>query len=303
MFKLKSFAFKTFALLFAAIAISISAVLPSAAEDLSGFYLQLIAEYTNGILGKVNNLPVYLEIIANSTASLFKTDDTTITGTLQGSFTGLANNFIQNTQGQAALQTNLSNILFVNPATQKTATAGQLPNANDLSYQTMLGQPFLGTDPRGKGVDPMLNYIRNASGVGLVHTFPVAGWRGDAQSQQTYSNFFNTIVAAESYSGYLLSDMYADAKNGSPFTTLQQQLIQQASDPTKWFAKIASEEIGIVLRQILMFESQSFVLLSEMLKIEKQSLYAQAMTNSLLALSTATTEDMLIRKAQGSMPG
>lgn len=303
MFKLKSFAFKMFALMFAGIAISVSAVLPSRADDSSTFYLRLIAEYTNGILGKVNNLPVYLEIIANSTASLFKTDDTTITSTLQGSFTGLANNFIQNSQGQASLQSNLSNILFVNPATQKAATAAQLPNANDLTYQTMLGQPFFGTDPRGKDIDAMLNYVTNASGVGLVHTFPVAGWRGDAQSQQTYSNFFNTILAAESYSGYLLSDMYTDAKNGSPFNTLQQELIKEASDPTKWFAKIASEEIGIVLRQILMFESQSFVLLSEMLKIEKQALYAQAMTNSLLVLSTATTEDMLIRKAQGSLPG
>lgn len=303
MFKFKNTVLKMFALGFAGICISLTAVLPSSAADANLYYLMKIAEYTNGILGKVNNLPVYLEIIANSTASLFKTDDTTVTSNLQGSFTSLANHFAQSSEGQASMMPNMSKIQFINPLTQQTATGNELPNANDLTYQTMLGQPFLGTDPRGRNVDSMLNYVTNAAGVGLVHTYPVAGWRGSAQAQQTYSNFFNTVMTAESFNGYILSEMYVDAKSGSPFNSLQKQLILLASNPTDWFAKIASEEIGIVLRQILMFESQSFVLLSEMLKIQKQALYAQAMTNSLLVLSNATNEDTLVRKAQGTMPG
>ncbi len=303
MFKLKNLIFRTCALGFAGICISLTAVMPSSAEDSNMYYLMKIAEYTNGILTKVNNLPTYLEIIATSTASLFTTDNTTATSNLQGVFTNLANHFIQSSEGQASLMPNMANTQFINPLTQQTATSSELPNANDLSYLTMLGQPFFSTDPRGKNVDPMLNYVTNASGVGLVHMFPVAGWRGNAQAQQAYSNFFNTMMAVESFDSYIISSMYADAKNGSPFNELQKQLLQLASDPTNWFAKIASEEIGIVLRQILMFESQSFVLLSEMLKIQKQALYAQAMGNSLLVLSNVTNEDMLVRKAQGTLPG
>lgn len=288
------------ALLFAGICISVVNQNNSYADAES--YLAQIANYTNGILNRVNNLPTFLSTIATSSASLIAQDNSSATSSLQSNLTQYTNAFLQNSMGQTSLQSNIINTLLINPATNKPVTAEELPNANDLLFQSMMGMSYFAKDPRGDKADIMLNYISNASGIGLIHTVPSLTWRGGPEAQITYSNFYNTMMAAESFNGWVLSDMYADAKNGGQLNTLQQALVKEVSDPNTWFSKIASEDIGIVLRQILLFQSQNFALMTESIKVQKQLLYAQAMNNSLLILLNYNNEDLLVRRAQGTMP-
>ena len=54
-----------------------------------------------------------------------------------------------------------------------------------------------------------------------------------------------------------------------------------------------------MIRQILLFESQNFVLMSQLVKIEKQQLQAQTMTNALLIATGFTNERLMASAAQG----
>lgn len=294
---------------FAAAAIGIANINPLQAQSSSDAILQQIAANTKGILDRVDTLPAFLSKITASMLSLTSADpdpdnkdSKAVIGDFQGSFVNIANNLIVNSSTQDALQPILNTRLMTDPVSGNPISTSTLSNINDLTYSTLIGAPYVANDPRGKNVNAGQNYIINASGITLYHT-PPAGWRGSAQSQVTYRGYYNTLMAAESFNAYILSDMYANSQNpGGTFNTLQTALIKQASDPTNWFAQISSENIGQVIRQMLMFESQSYVLLSEMLKTEKQMLYAQAMTNSLIIATNASNEDTLLRRAQGSMP-
>jgi hypothetical protein len=264
-------------------------------------YLSQIASNTYSILEQVNNLPTYLGDIAQMATSWITTDDdtTSFISQNQADFASLGYWFEQNKVTQNGMQPQIMATLTGQPLASFTEPANAptilqvLPNINDLSYSTLLGAPPV---PRGN-VTPY-NYVSNAAALGFNHTIPSLRWRGRSSDVFTYLNYFNTVVAVESFDAYAISAIAADAQNGSQVSTLQTTLTNQATS-SAWLAQIATEELGRVLRQILLFQSQSYVLLTQQLQIQKQQLTAAVMTNSLLILTNAQTEGQLLGKAQG----
>jgi hypothetical protein len=272
----------------------------------------------NAILVRVNNLPPALVNLQAYTNAWMSTDTSTPTSTMQGNFTQLGNylttivdqqNAVQSQLNASLLNNDGSNVYNFNYAnygssSQNPATTSNLQYANDLVYSSLLGIPFFAKDPRnsggqGKKVDSRLNYIMNASGLNLYHIRPATNWQGSQNSQTKYQGFYNTVMAATSFNGYILSDVYADKNQ---FTTLQQTLIKQATDPKTWFVEVGKENIGYVLRQLLIYQSQIFVLLTEMIQIQKQMVTAQAINNSVLMAVNMNNENLLVSGAQGKNP-
>lgn len=264
-------------------------------------YLSQIASNTYSILEQVNNLPTYLSNVAEMASSWITTDGdaTSFISTNQNSFASLGYWFEQNKVTQNTMQPQIMATLTGQPLTSFTEPANApsvldvLPNINDLSYSTLLGAPPV---PRGT-VNPN-NYVSNAAALGFNHTIPSLRWRGRSSDVFAYLNYFNTVMAVESFDAYAISSIAADTQNGSQVSTLQTTLTNQATS-SAWLAQIATEELGRVLRQILLFQSQTYVLLTQQLQLQKQQLTAQVMTNSLLIITNAQTEGQMISKAQG----
>ncbi len=281
----------------------------------SNDYLKQIAFNTLGILNNVNTLPATLQAIGNLVNAWISPDTSEATTTMQGTFTQLGNLMTTNKTTQASLQANLNNDLLNNDGNNVLNANNGAPNtangmanqntlwhANDLVYSTLLGTPYYPKDPRAaknKSINPPYNYIKNASGLNIYHPLPWTMTGGSKQAKLRYHNYFNTVMSVESFGAYVLSHQYAD---GSQFDTLQTTLIKQATDPKNWFAKVASENIGFVLRQVLLYESQTFVLLTQMLQVQKQAVAAQAMTNALLIATNQMNENVMIANAQGTKP-
>lgn len=273
-----------------------------------GNYLQQIAINTYGILKQVNNLPNYLNGLGQFIISWMTNDTSSSTTAMQGSFAALGNAIIQdlNSQNNKQLQIQmLADAVGVPTSDFAPQGAAQptilktLPNANDLAYSSLLGQPPI---PKAPNVaNAPYNYLKNAGALGLTHVMPGLAWQGDLQDQLKYSNYYNTLMSVESFTGYVLSSAYAEGQSGNQFNATQTTLITQASS-SSWVAQIATEELGKVLRQILLFESQSYVLLSQLVQTQRQSLMAQTMTNSLIILTQQLTESQLVAKAQGVNP-
>ena len=175
--------------------------------------------------------------------------------------------------------------------------------ANDVTYGSLIGRPFFDTDPRdtkGHKVDYSYNYLKNVAGLNITHTAPNLNWGGGIENITKYQNFYTTVSAIQSYSAYVLSQMYADETSGKSLTTQQLQLTLQASDPS-WLTKVATEEIGIVFRQILLYNSQTYVVMTQLLQAQKQMLSTLAMTNTLIVIGDSFTENQLLNKA--TIPG
>lgn len=264
-------------------------------------YLYYIMQNTYGILQMVNNLPTFMNQLTQLALSWFDPDDSTTTANLQSNFANFGSGLVRNLTVQNAVQPQLMQDLF------QKATPTTMPYANDLAYQTLLGMPYFKKDPRnpaGKkppAVNAAYNYIRNASGIGMPHVAPSKSFSGNVYDQRKYFSYYTGITAAESFNAYVLSYALADSLNGGPFNTAQTTLIKQASD-SEWFTKVASEKLGVVLRQILMYQSQSYVLLSQILVTQKQQLTAQAINNALTILNGSDIEKKLVEKASGTPP-
>ncbi len=183
----------------------------------------------------------------------------------------------------------------INGILLNNAGPGTLPNANDLVYSTLLGKPYFANDPRGRFVNAALNYAMHASAADHSHVMPSSSWAGRQDDQVAYARYVYTAVAAQSFSAYVLSNhAFSDATTLNPAL---QELLVQASDPNA-AAAVATEDIGLVVRQLLLVERQNLVLLSELVQTQKQLLTAQAMTNALL-ISTSPVENQLLQKAMG----
>ena len=286
---------KYLALTAAALTLSVIYISPIKAES-AETYLAIISQNTTAILANVNNLPSYLTSLAELAQGWLNPDTSDATANLQSNFTGLANAVLKNTSTQLSAQQKLLSDFF-GPSTTPTT----LPYANDLTYQTLLGQPYFNPDPRNAGggnVDSAYNYVKNASGINITHTAPSPTWKGTVSNQIKYSNYYSTISAVQTFNAYVMSTLYADFTNGAQVGTLQTTLMQQASS-SDWFTQAASENIGVVLRQILIYDSQIYVTLNQMLQTQRQMLAAQAMSNTLVIIGNQFTENSLLGKATG----
>jgi len=272
------------------------------ADSIDEPYLKNIQTYTNGILAIVNNLPAYLMEITKMASSFLATDNSsddpvdwsTNWSNEQNWFASLSSSSLNNESAQYTLQQTLLTTFF-------GASNIQTPNPqnmNDLAFPTLLGKPLVSPDPR-TGVDATMNYLVNASGLGIPLTIPAAGWRGDATSQKNYRNFYNTVTAVQTYNGFVLSRLYEDSKSLSTDSALRTQLITQSSN-SGWFTSVITNDLGWILRQILLYNSQSYVLMDQLVQTQKQMLATLAMTNTLFIASNELQGNILLQKAQGT---
>jgi len=296
MFKLKTRLKKMIAISIAALAVGIMAISPAKGDSISDLYLAYITQFTYETAQAAYYIEQYTYGVLTILNSWVLPDKSDATANLQSGFVNMTNAAIQNSATQNTAQQQFTQDFL------SGINAGSVPYANDFTYQTLLGQPYFNPDPRiqnGENVNPVFNYIKNAAGLNIVHRTPNRNWKGSDKDKQNYQNFYTTVSAIQTYNAYVLSQLYADASNGNQLTQQQNALMQQASN-SDWFAQVASENIGIVLRQILMYNSQVYVLLTQLLQTQKQLLSAQAMTNTLLVLGNQFTEMQLLTKATGT---
>lgn len=276
---------------------------------LLGSILAVLTDIDNKLADIDNKVGSILTAFTSYTSAWTNPDTTDTSTTLQGSFNqmGTLMNALNTPSTQLpTLNSNMlgnqgNNVFSANSGSKPTLTAitaTSLPYANDLLYSTLLGQPIIGKDTRA-GVDSSLNFIQNASGANIYHVMPGGGWNGSVASQQRYQAVYNTIVAATSYNNYVLSNLYTDK---TQFSSLQQTLIQESTDQANWFAKVSSENIGVVLRQILMYQSQVFVLLTQMVQLQKQMVSVVAMNTAVSIAGNQMNESTMASSAQGKRP-
>ncbi len=254
------------------------------------------------ILTVVDQLPTYLQKVANLATSMLAADNqgsdpvnwSTYWTNQQTWLTGLSTNALNNQTNQVALQSSLLTTFFGSA----NISAGNPQNLNDLSYSTLLGQPLLSPDPRGT-VNSALNYLTNAASLGITYPAPSAGWRGNGDAQKAYAGFYNTVTSVQTYNAYVLSGLYEDSVTLANDTSLRSQLITQSTN-SNWFTSVITNDLGWVLRQILLYGSQTYVLMDQLLQTQKQMLSTLAMTNSLLVANSGFQASTLLAKAQGS---
>lgn len=263
--------------------------------------LQQIADNTNNILSQVNNLPTYMNSLVEMATSFLETDSdsTSFIVNTQGDFSNLGTAFSSGTvpplSGQQQLMADVvgTSVASLTTPTRSPSILSTLPNINNLSYSTLLGTP-----PVTNGAVSAYDYAKYAAGMSLSHSMPSYTWRGQTSDVSLYSNYYNTIISIESFNAFVLASIQSDLTATS---ATQANLITQASSST-WLAQVATEALGKVLRHILLFESQNYVLMTKLLQTERQQLTAQAMTNTLLIMSNYQNELQLVRKAQGLPP-
>lgn len=163
-----------------------------------------------------------------------------------------------------------------------------IPNINDLSYPTAVGLAPL---VAAKKSDPtwLDNYIKAASGASIYHA-PLQFMSPNITiPQKQYQNYFNLAYAVQSFNNYILSKHLL--KNDSISQT-QTTLYRKASS-TDYLTLITSEPIGYVLRDILLFQSQNYVLTSQLVELQRETLMATVMTNALLIMGNRQSEALL----------
>lgn len=262
--------------------------------------LEAIRVNTYETLSRVNELPNYLQQFGEFMYAWTREDKSDSTSNLQLDFTELGNVLL--------LSLEPTNVRNTQSALNKDllgqdATQNNLWYANDLVYSTLVGNPFFAVDPRKDSAgrpaaNPQYNYIKNAAGFNIPHIRPGVNWQGSKENQDKYQGLYNTIIAAESFNANALISQYLE---GNQFNATQQKLLLKATNPN-WMAEVASEDIGIVLRQLLLFQSQLYVLTTQMVQTQKQSLIAQVINNSLTIAGYSQLETLLAANAQGIQP-
>lgn len=285
----------------ALLALSVFAITPLRAQE-DGQVVKLLAaikEDTGNILQIVNTFPA---VIQTYIAEWYSEDKSTSIPHMLTNFGKLNTAVLNTTTAQMALQNQLLIDFFGgNPKT----VASAFPGANDVSASTLLNNLFLNPDPRNNDPtapqqNPVYNYIKNASGLNITHVRPALNWRGPAADQARYINYYNAMSAVQTYNAYVMSQFYdAPDSDGATISNLQSNLLAEASDAA-WFKEVESENIGWVLRQLLIFTAQNYALSIQSLQTQKQLLATQVMTNTLLIIGNQFTESNLLTKASGA---
>lgn len=275
-------------------------------------YLKIIAANTTSMLEKLDKIPELINGLSEMVLAWITpmtSENSPPLQTMQTSLTQLGDLIVQGQSKQQAMLMPANFDLLNNDGMNVYNSNSGSPNApqsmsnlnyaNDLTYSTLLGMPVFARDPRNKAgsqpVNAAYNYIKNAAGLNMYHPVPNPSWK-EGKAKKRYQNYFNTVMAVESFDSYILSTQLAD---GNQLNDLQKTLVNQASDPAAWITQVASEKIGFVLRQILLYQSQLFIVMTQMVQSQKQMVTAQAMTNSLLIAINQVNENMMISNAQG----
>lgn len=261
---------------------------------MTNYLLTLILGTTAGILQLLNQTPAYAEALTEMAKSWVETDDPANTiGNNQYTFSSLGDLRTTSEQNQLTATLSLTNQFLL--AGSINSTNPFLPaNANDLTYSILFGQPLVKpTSNTNDYSQNIQNYIKNVTASTLVLDQPNPNWP-NSKSRTQYNNLYNTLAAIQSYDQYLISGL----TNLKDSETLSTQLTAQATNPD-WFKQIATEALGLVLRHILMYTSQSFVQINQIIELQQKQLAVQAMTNSLLLVLVQSNVGSQLQQSAG----
>jgi hypothetical protein len=260
------------------VAISLVTVPSCYAQSATELLLAQILATSQTILNKINQLPAYIQDITQMAQSWNTTkDDNNVIGNNQAGFATLSNTDATAISQQIALSQEFTKAFL-------TAGSTSMPfNSYELGYSVLLNQPISpvpgenANDRQQKLEEAKKNYLKYISGSDILFKQAQNGWNDDTKKQ--YQGIYNTAASISSYSAFLLSGLYTNQTK----ETTRTNLVHQATS-SSWFTQVATESLGLVLRHILMYTSQSYVELSHISKAQQDQLAIQAMTNSLLVL-------------------
>ena len=275
------------------------------ADDVDVPYLTNLQIASQALLERVNTLFSYMTQLSTTAISWMNADNdpknkpdwSTNWANEQNWLASLGAQNIQNEQDMYAMQTQLLNTFFNLPGNNQTPV-----NINDVVYPSMLQTPLINPDPRGNTVDSGMNYLKNASGLNIGITMPSSSFRGSEDNRNEYLKFYNTITAVQTYNLFALSHLYQDSKSDSSSRPLRQQLIAESSN-SSWFTAVITNDLGWVLRQILLYSSQNYILMDQLVQINKQIAATLAMNNTLQMSNNYLQANTLLQKAQGLIEG
>ncbi|MDA8561640.1 hypothetical protein N9L02_00825 [Gammaproteobacteria bacterium] len=168
------------------------------------------------------------------------------------------------------------------------------PNKKDLNYTTLLGN--VKDDEKDEASkSAALRYTRFSSGANLSHK-KISKIQNEAAAIM-FQNLNLTSTSIQTYNSYLMGKQYANYLNEKKLSETQYKLQDKASSED-WLLDVATEKsIGIILRQLLLFTSQIYLLNLELVNSQNEQLAATAMTNSLLIISNQKWENELYNYA------
>lgn len=255
------------------------------------------------ILDRVNKLPEYIQTSTNYIEqslifilNLINPDDTAQTVQLKDSFIDIQSAMIADANTRDSVQQEFLNSFF-GPDVAKL-----LPTVNNLTFQTLYDKQLLPPKDADAQKIAAKTYIGYAAGLEMKHIRPSSNWSGTDANQTQYRRYYNTVSSVQTYNAYILSQLYAENQNQHKYSVSVQAMIDMLSGKD-WFEKVASENLGVVLRQILLCNSQMYLLMLRMLDTEKQIVTSQAMNNTLILLGIQSVEDQLLMHATQKMPG
>ena len=285
---------KMFVLVVAALSISIVQLGPASAATASEYYLYYITQYTYQILQIIQN-PANFAGLAVSWMQQ-DTGDSSITTQAQQNLATTGWSFTKSQLIIKQMQKKVMADILGKPASVFSGDPApivlDIPDINEISFSSLIGEP-----PVEKRSVDFYGYVKNAAGFNTIHPIPDSSWEGNDDAKLKYRNYFNTIISVESFSAYILSQLAINSL--LKVNETRDQLVNTVSS-SGFIAQIATEELGRVFRQILLFESQNFVLNAQIQKRLDEMVSAQAMTNTLLIKLNEGNEFNLLRAAKGT---
>ncbi len=150
--------------------------------------------------------------------------------------------------------------------------------------------------------DDINGYIMNAAGLNLKLPPPKNQGIGDSPEKNAdYNAVRDSMSSVQTFNAFIMKNFYANLSNRQPAV----DLMQSTSDPT-WIAKVTTEPMGQVFRQMLLYISQTYVLMNRIAENQQYTLASQAMTNTLLIALVqggAKMAQMLPQQDNNSDPG
>lgn len=263
----------------------------------TGNILNQVIYYGDQLLQAISSLPIYIGTVADMSASWIEETETTENknqfSTLQGTIT-LANLYGQ--QGLAQTATNAYNIdQYLFNITTPTTDTSKLPLAQpaDLMLTNFTSASPV-YNPNPDQPPNVKNYLSYLTGYNMHPMPPAKKWSASDTNAINYTNLYNTLMAIQSFNNYVVSQYLTNTSpqlfqpngvsNSSNSTSPMSQanLIAQANN-SDWSTAVQTLTLGMVLRYILFYTSQSYVQLNQIYTVEQQMLTAQAMTNTLLS--------------------
>jgi hypothetical protein len=133
------------------------------------------------------------------------------------------------------------------------------------------------TDSKSRPEELVKDYVRNLTGAN--YAFPQPPQTTAGKPAPNYTFFYHSVAAIQSFNTRILSKLLVvPDKNGQS----QREFLMNQASSSSWFKNIGEEDLGLVLRHILMYDSQIYVQLMKLEKLQQDQIAAHAMTNTLL---------------------